>query len=59
MQGLVDETKRYSVPLPIITRARHRAHLESASAFLQAFLGCRTLPFDDLDLQPLIPFDSS
>jgi len=59
MQGLVEETKRYNAPLPIITRARHRAHLESASAFLQAFLGCRTLPFDDLDLRLLIPFDSS
>ena len=59
MHGLVEETKRSNVPLPIITRARHRIHLESASTFLQAFLGCRTLPFDDFDLRPLIPSDSS
>jgi len=59
MHGLVEETKRSNVLSPIITRARHRAHLENASAFLQAFLGCRALPFDDLNLQPLIPFDSS
>ncbi len=26
---------------PIITRARHRVHLESACAFIQAFLECR------------------
>jgi tRNA modification GTPase len=26
---------------PIITRARHRVHLESARTFLQAFLECR------------------
>lgn len=50
MHGLVEETKQFNVPVPIITRARHRVHLESASAFLQAFLGCRTLFFVNLIL---------
>ncbi|KAF9449773.1 tRNA modification GTPase TrmE [Macrolepiota fuliginosa MF-IS2] len=36
-----------NVQAPIITRARHRVHLESACAFLQAFLEC---PPEDIAL---------
>lgn len=47
---------------PIITRARHRVHLESACTFLQAFLECRTLNFPfflgiELTILPIAPED--